>query len=77
MAPTPPNNSGDSIPNPRFISQAKTTEDILSVQTIGLVNLLDFRKRRAEAIERKEQDAQDALLNGISGRGTPNTGGSG
>ncbi|TVY32220.1 FAM50 family protein [Lachnellula subtilissima] len=55
----------------------KTAEDLLSTQTVGLVNLSDFRKRRAEALEQKERDAQD-LLTGTgtssgtaSGRATP------
>jgi protein FAM50 len=68
MASNPP--SGGSTPNPRFTSQTKTAEDLLSTQTVGLVALSDFRKRRAEAIEQKERDAQDALLGGGSGRGT-------
>lgn len=72
MASNPPSAgaSGTSTPNPRFISQAKTAEDLLSTQTIGLVNLSDFRKRRAEAIEQKERDAQEGL-NNSGGRGTP------
>ena len=69
MSSNPP--SGTSTPNPRFTSQNKTAEDLLSTQTVGLVALSDFRKRRAEAIEQKERDAQDALLSGGSGRGTP------
>jgi protein FAM50 len=60
--------SGASTPNPRFTSQSKTAEDLLSTQTVGLVALSDFRKRRAEALEQKERDAQDALLGG-SGAG--------
>jgi hypothetical protein len=62
--------SGASTPNPRFTPQAKTIEDVLSTQTVGLVALSDFRKRRAEALEQKERDAQE-LLSGGSGRGTP------
>lgn len=41
--------------NGRFASQAATTEDLLKAQTVGLVNLDDYRKRRAEAIEFKER----------------------
>lgn len=41
--------------NGRFASQAATTEDLLKAQTVGLVNLDDYRKRRAEAIELKER----------------------
>jgi protein FAM50 len=71
MASNPP--SGGSTPNPRFTSQTKTAEDLLSTQTVGLVNLSDFRKRRAEALEQKEKDVHDAILGGGSGRGTPGT----
>jgi hypothetical protein len=71
MVSNPP--SGASTPNPRFTSQTKTAEDLLSTQTVGLVNLSDFRKRRAEALEQKERDAHDALLNGGSSRGSPGT----
>lgn len=39
----------------RFASQAATAEDLLKAQTVGLVNLDDYRKRRAEAIELKER----------------------
>ncbi|KFY96656.1 hypothetical protein V498_02561 [Pseudogymnoascus sp. VKM F-4517 (FW-2822)] len=72
--------SGASTPNPRFKPQAKTAEDILSNQTVGLVNLSDFRKRRAEAIEQKERDAQESLLGssrGGSGAATPVVGSGG
>lgn len=54
--------SGTSTPNPRFTSQQSTVVDLLSNQTVGLVNLSDYRKRRAEAVEQKERDAQDSLL---------------
>lgn len=53
--------------NSRFTSQAATTEDLLKEQTVGLVNLNDFRKRRAEALERKER----AGSNITSGATTP------
>ncbi|KAG9245216.1 XAP5, circadian clock regulator-domain-containing protein [Calycina marina] len=65
--------SGSSTPNPRFTLQTKTAEDLLKNQTVGLVALSDYRKRRAEAIEQKERDTHDALLGGglSSGRATP------
>lgn len=59
--------SQSSVPNPRFTSQRKTAEDLLAGQTVGLVELSDFRKRRAEVIEQKERDAQGALLGARSG----------
>jgi protein FAM50 len=61
-APNSTDPSRTSTPNLRFASSSKTAEDLLANQTVGLVNLSDFRKRRAEAIEQKERDAQDALL---------------
>ncbi|KAI0623686.1 xap5 domain-containing protein [Pyrenophora tritici-repentis] len=45
----------DAAGNARFTSQAATAEDLLKEQTVGLVNLNDYRKRRAEASERKER----------------------
>ncbi|MCJ1368991.1 hypothetical protein MMC20_000198 [Loxospora ochrophaea] len=54
-SPTPSQHPSD----PRFTSQASTAEDLLKSQTVGLVHLSDFRKRRAEALEQKEREAQD------------------
>ncbi|KAJ4296713.1 hypothetical protein N0V90_006761 [Kalmusia sp. IMI 367209] len=50
----------------RFTAQAETAEDVLKSQTVGLVHLDDFRKRRAEALEQKER--------GTSGASTPQDG---
>jgi protein FAM50 len=35
----------------RFTAPQKTVEDLIKSQTVGLVQLSDFRKRRAEAME--------------------------
>ncbi|GAM85019.1 hypothetical protein ANO11243_030220 [Dothideomycetidae sp. 11243] len=43
--------SGSSTPTSRFTSQATTGEEALKSNTVGLVTLSDFRKRRAEALE--------------------------
>lgn len=44
--------SGSSTPkNSRWTSQAHAVEDRLKEETIGLVTLDDFRKRRAVALE--------------------------
>jgi hypothetical protein len=51
--------NGGSSSNGRFTSQAATAEDLLKAQTVGLVNLNDYRKRRAEAIELKERGIAD------------------
>ena len=67
--------SRTSTPNPRFTSQASTAEDLLKSQTVGLVHLSDFRKRRAEALEQKQREAHDRSLGrftaGDSGTATP------
>lgn len=65
--------------NSRFTSQSSTAEDLLKSQTVGLVHLSDFRKRRAEALEQKEREAQDRSLGrfsvaGNSGSVTPSDG---
>ncbi|RMZ69095.1 XAP-5 [Pyrenophora seminiperda CCB06] len=57
----------DDSGNARFTSQAATAEDLLKAQTVGLVNLNDYRKRRAEALDRKERG--DSA--GDSGASTP------
>ncbi|KAI9832215.1 MAG: hypothetical protein M1826_002219 [Phylliscum demangeonii] len=59
--------------NSRFTSQTSTAEDLLKSQTVGLVHLSDFRKRRAEAVEQKEREAEHRSL----GRFTPGSGQSG
>ena len=72
--PSSNNPSGTSTPNPRFQAQQSTQAtvvDLLSNQTVGLVNLSDYRKRRAEAIEQKERDAQGFDTPLASGSGTP------
>jgi protein FAM50 len=56
--------------NSRFTSQASTAEDLLREQTVGLVNLNDFRKRRAEALELKERQGSAVK----SGTTTPHDG---
>ena len=53
----------------RFTPQASTAEDLLKSHTVGLVNLSDFRKRRAEALEQKEHEGSSR-----SGTATPSEG---
>ena len=61
--------SGAASPKPRFTTQASTAADLLATQTVGLVHLSDFRKRRAEALEQKEREASGSL--GSYGRFAP------
>lgn len=71
---TPNGGSGTSTPS-RFTSQTSqtaTVADLLSSQTAGLVNLDDYRKRRAEAVEQKERDSSGfATPASVSGTSTP------
>lgn len=59
---TPSRTSTPNITNQRFTSQAKSAEELLADQTVGLVALSDFRRRRAEAQEAKERDAHESLF---------------
>jgi len=76
--PSPSAASRDATPNPtvssRFTSQNATAEELLKAQTVGLVNLSDFRKRRAEALEVKEREGYGEGSGGatpVSGASTP------
>lgn len=62
---TPANNTS----NNRFTSQNQTAEDVLKEQTVGLVHLSDFRKRRAEALEQVSRDVTPGAQG--SGASTP------
>ncbi|KAI0413312.1 XAP5-domain-containing protein [Xylaria grammica] len=48
----------------RFTSQNKTTQQRISNNTVGLVALSDFRKRRAEVLEQQEREAREAAVAG-------------
>lgn len=45
---------------PRFTSQGTTAEDLLKSQTVGLVQLDEFRKRRRDVEELRMKEAQAA-----------------
>lgn len=61
-------NQGDS----RFTPQNQSTNDRLSNNTVGLVALSDFRKRRAEVLEQQEREAREARNTGTgTGTSTP------
>ncbi|GAO17343.1 uncharacterized protein UV8b_00227 [Ustilaginoidea virens] len=51
---------------PRFTPQNKATHERLSTNTVGLVALSDFRKRRAEVLEQQEREAREAAISGTS-----------
>lgn len=62
-----------------FTNQSTSAEDLLKSQTVGLVHLSEFRKRRAEVLEQKEREAHDKSLGrfipaGSSRTGTPTQG---
>lgn len=71
MAPSSGPPSGTATPR-SFTNQSASAEDLLKSSTVGLVNLSDFRKRRAEVLEAKERQAQDHTLGRFksSGSGT-------
>ncbi|KAH8891792.1 XAP5-domain-containing protein [Thozetella sp. PMI_491] len=48
--------------NSRFKAQNQTTNERLSSNTVGLVALSDFRKRRAEVLEQQEREAREAAF---------------
>jgi protein FAM50 len=61
----PQEDSGTSTPR-SFTGQSASAEDLLKSQTVGLVNLSDFRKRRAEVVEQKEREAHDKSLGRVT-----------
>ncbi|KAG5922683.1 hypothetical protein E4U53_003674 [Claviceps sorghi] len=67
-------------PASRFTPQNKSTHQLLSTTTVGLVALSDFRKRRAEVLEQQEREAREAAASDASTpdgsqTGTPDLGG--
>ncbi|KAJ4422178.1 hypothetical protein N0V82_003147 [Gnomoniopsis sp. IMI 355080] len=64
---TPPAQQSSRFKAPSNLS----TSERISTNTVGLVALSDFRKRRAEVLEQQEREARDALRTG-SGTSTPN-----
>ncbi len=75
----PPSDPQTRTSTPRsFTTQTPSAEDLLKSQTVGLVHLSDFRKRRAEVLEQKEREAHDKSLgrfiSGNSRSATPSAG---
>jgi hypothetical protein len=50
--------ASDSNSKSRFVATQATAEDLLKEQSIGLVQLSDFRKRRAEALEQSGRESR-------------------
>lgn len=75
MPPADQQNNSSSARS--FTSQTASAEELLKSQTVGLVHLSDFRKRRAEVLEQKEREAHDKSLGrvtaGKSRSATPST----
>ncbi|KAF2745144.1 XAP5-domain-containing protein [Sporormia fimetaria CBS 119925] len=67
---TDPSRTGTPA-NSRFTSQSATAEDLLKEQTVGLVGLDDFRKRRAEALERREREGTNARSGTVTPKDDP------
>ncbi|CAK7266622.1 hypothetical protein SEPCBS57363_002183 [Sporothrix epigloea] len=55
----------------RFTAPNQTTEQRLSTNVVGLVELSDFRKRRAEVLEQQEREAREGVSDGAA---TPDAG---
>jgi protein FAM50 len=66
MSPNSAPQSRTSTPR-SFTNQTASAEDLLKSQTVGLVNLSDFRKRRAEVLEQKEREAHGSSLKRFTG----------
>lgn len=77
MAPSSDPQSRNSATPRSFAAHTPSAEDLLKSQTVGLVNLSDFRKRRAEVLEQKEREAHDKTFGrlgvGASRSATPST----
>lgn len=69
-ASTPNPSSTPSATNNRFAPQNKTVQERVSSSTVGLVNLADFRKRRAEVLEQQHREVREAAI--AAARGTAN-----
>ncbi|KAK3399645.1 XAP5, circadian clock regulator-domain-containing protein [Sordaria brevicollis] len=81
--PQPPS-GGASTPNPtttttttttntRFAPQNQTVQERVSSSTVGLVNLADFRKRRAEVLEQQHREVREAAIAAARGGDTTDT----
>jgi len=58
--------SRTATPN-RFTNHTDTLEDALKNQTVGLVHLADFKKRRTELAEQRDRQAAEKFQRGGSG----------
>ncbi|KAM7184850.1 putative DUF890 domain containing protein [Rhypophila sp. PSN 637] len=70
-------NQVDAGPTPTNADDCKlgfsTTQERISTNTVGLVALDDFRKRRAEVLEQQEREAREAALAALSAARTANS----
>ncbi|PWW71679.1 XAP5-domain-containing protein [Tuber magnatum] len=53
----------------RFVANTETLEDVLKTQTVGLVHLSEFKKRRVELAEQRDREAAEKLQPIRSGGG--------
>lgn len=51
----------------KFTQPSETLEDALKTQTVGLVNLRDFQKRRVELAEQRDREAAESKLPSAAG----------
>lgn len=71
--PNPAATSSSNPTNSRFAPQNKTVQERVSDSTVGLVNLADFRKRRAEVLEQQHREVREAAIAAARGTGTVDT----
>jgi len=60
----------------RFVAKTETLEDVLKAQTVGLVHLSEFKKRRVERAEERDREAAEKLQpihSGGGGGGPPSS----
>lgn len=57
---------GQAATSSNFRASSYTAEDLLKNETVGLVQLSDFRKRRAEVLDKRNREVEAASLTGTA-----------
>jgi protein FAM50 len=67
--PTPSDPPSRTATPNRFANHTDTLEDALKYQTVGLVHLADFKKRRTELAEQRDREAAEKFQSAGAPRG--------
>jgi protein FAM50 len=67
--PNPSNAPSRTTTPARFTNHTDTLEDALKNQTVGLVHLADFKKRRTELAEQRDREAAEKFQSAGTSRG--------